>query len=238
MNRRILALLLCCPSLLVPAAAPARAAPGDGPDGGRPPAARIRPVPGAVEHGWRPPPARWAAGHRGVDLAARPGDPVRAVAPGRVSFAGTVAGRGVVSVELAGTGAPPLRTTYEPVGARVREGDRVAAGDVVGVLEADGFHCPAGCLHWGLRRGEVYLDPLSLLGPGRSRLLPVLGVPLPRGPGSGSGPEDTARSAPVAATGRPPAQEAAAGAVALALAAAAVWAHRRHVRSRAGRATG
>jgi hypothetical protein len=34
--------------------------------------------------------------------------------------------------------------------------------------------CPvAACLHWGLRRGEVYLDPLSLLAPPEVRLLPM-----------------------------------------------------------------
>jgi hypothetical protein len=33
--------------------------------------------------------------------------------------------------------------------------------------------CPAAaCLHWGLRRGEVYLDPMLLLG-FRVRLLPL-----------------------------------------------------------------
>jgi murein DD-endopeptidase MepM/ murein hydrolase activator NlpD len=116
-----------------------------------------------------------------VDLAAAPGAPVRAVAAGRISFAGRVAGRGVVSVELSGTGDPPLRTTYAPVHASMRRGDTVAPGDVVGVLEAGPAHCAADCLHWGLRRAGTYLDPLSLLPPwllhrGPSRLLPVHGA--------------------------------------------------------------
>ncbi|WP_230091831.1 murein hydrolase activator EnvC family protein [Streptomyces olivaceus] len=138
----------------------------------------------AVLRGWDPPATPYGPGHRGVDLAAADGAPVRAVAAGRVSFAGRVAGRGVVSVELAGTGEPPLRTTYEPVRAAVHKGDRVAAGQVLGTAEAAGSHCTA-CLHWGLLRGDTYLDPLTLLPPwllnsGPSRLLPVLGVPLPR----------------------------------------------------------
>ncbi|MET8100611.1 M23 family metallopeptidase [Streptomyces sp. NPDC005236] len=132
-----------------------------------------------VLRGWEPPATAYSRGHRGVDLAALPGAPVRAVAPGRVSFAGRVAGRGVVSVELSDTGAPPLRTTYGPVRASVHKGDDVLAGAVLGTLEAAGAHCgPTSCLHWGLLRGTVYLNPLSLLPPwllnsGPSRLLPL-----------------------------------------------------------------
>ncbi|MEH6376095.1 M23 family metallopeptidase, partial [Streptomyces sp. KLMMK] len=132
---------------------------------------------------WRPPPVPWAAGHRGVDLVARAGQPVRAAAPGTVSFAGTVAGRGVVSVQHPGTGEPPLRTTYEPVQAMVEEGDQVAAGQVIGTLQAGPFHCSGGCLHWGLLRGRVYLDPLSLLPPWMLRRPPSRLLPLSGGPG-------------------------------------------------------
>ncbi|WP_241565598.1 M23 family metallopeptidase [Streptomyces sp. ZL-24] len=133
----------------------------------------------AVVRGWEPPAGPYGPGHRGVDLAARPGDTVVAAATGRVSFAGRVAGRGVLVVELAGSGAPPLRTTYEPVRALVAKGNEVVAGRPVGLLEAGPFHCAEGCLHWGLRRGEAYLNPLSLLRRGPSRLLPVSGVPEP-----------------------------------------------------------
>ncbi|GAA2279559.1 hypothetical protein GCM10010145_46290 [Streptomyces ruber] len=173
-------------------APPGRARPGSG--GAVPVLGRIWPVgPGGsrprVVRGWEPPATPYGRGHRGVDLAAAPGAPVRAVAPGRVSFAGRVAGRGVVSVELTGTGEPPLRTTYGPVRAAVAKGDEVAAGDILGALEADAStpgrpHCPSSCLHWGLLRADAYLDPLSLLPPsllrgGPSRLLPVAGVPEP-----------------------------------------------------------
>ncbi|MET9789100.1 murein hydrolase activator EnvC family protein [Streptomyces canus] len=134
-----------------------------------------------VLRGWEPPATVYGRGHRGVDLAAPPRSPVRAVAAGRVSFAGRVAGRDVISVELTGT---DLRTTYEPVTASVEKGAEVTAGEVVGTVEPTGSHCTTACVHWGLRRGEAYLDPLSLLPPwllrrGPSRLLPVLGVPLP-----------------------------------------------------------
>ncbi|WP_406092020.1 peptidoglycan DD-metalloendopeptidase family protein [Streptomyces sp. NBC_01013] len=140
-----------------------------------------------VLRGWEPPATEYGRGHRGVDLGAAPGARVLAAAAGRVSFAGGVAGRGVVVIELAGTGDPPLRTTYEPVRPLVGKGDQVTAGQVVAVMSAGPSHCAPGCLHWGLRRGDAYLDPLSLLPPsllrhGPSRLLPVSGVPLPDPP--------------------------------------------------------
>ncbi|WP_285739776.1 M23 family metallopeptidase [Kitasatospora phosalacinea] len=120
-----------------------------------------------------PPPTRWAAGHRGVDLAAAPGTVVRAAAPGVVTFAGEVAGRPVVVVTHTGSGVPPLRTTYLPVTASAAVGAGVAAGDPIGVVATGSGHCPVDCLHWGLLRGDHYLDPLGLLGSGRARLLPL-----------------------------------------------------------------
>ncbi|WP_445528549.1 murein hydrolase activator EnvC family protein [Streptomyces cyslabdanicus] len=165
--------------------------PGPGPGSGEgdppvPAVGRVWPVGVRPEvlRGWNPPATVYGPGHRGVDLGASPGAPVRAVAAGRVFFAGPVADRGVVSVELAGTGEPPLRTTYEPVRASVKQGDEVAAGAVVGTVEATGRHCEGPCVHWGLLRGRTYLNPLLLLPPwllnGPTRLLPVLGVPQPR----------------------------------------------------------
>ncbi|MCQ4043617.1 peptidoglycan DD-metalloendopeptidase family protein, partial [Streptantibioticus rubrisoli] len=157
-----------------------RAWPVTGPGGREPP---------TVVRGFEPPPHRWSPGHRGVDLAATAGTPVATAAPGHITFAGTVAGQGVVTVELTDTGTPPLRTTYEPVRATLPTGTQVAAGQTVGMLQAGPFHCPAGCLHWGLLRGDAYLDPLSLIPAslrrhGPSRLLPVVGVEAGGDPGA------------------------------------------------------
>jgi murein DD-endopeptidase MepM/ murein hydrolase activator NlpD len=108
-------------------------------------------------------------GHRGVDLAAAPGAPVLAAGDGVVTFAGMVAGRPVVSVDHPGG----LRTTYEPVDPSVAAGQAVARGSPLGTLPAGHAGCPAAaCLHWGVRRGETYLDPLTLVRPARVRLLP------------------------------------------------------------------
>jgi len=117
-----------------------------------------------------PPPEPWLPGHRGVDLAASPGALVRAAGAGTVHFAGQIAGRGVVSV----THPNGLRTTYEPLEPNVSTGQTIAAGAQIGALASGHPGCPAAaCLHWGLRRGDEYLDPLALLGLGRVRLLPL-----------------------------------------------------------------
>jgi murein DD-endopeptidase MepM/ murein hydrolase activator NlpD len=119
-----------------------------------------------------PPPRPWLAGHRGVDLGSTAGAEVRAAGAGTVVFVGEVAGRGVVSIAHPGG----LRTTYEPVTAIVAIGDQVAGGDPIGRLDAGHPGCPVtACLHWGLRRAGVYLDPLAVLGLGRVRLLPLDG---------------------------------------------------------------
>lgn len=179
-----------------------------------------------VLRGWDPPPSPWAAGHRGVDLGSSAGAAVRAAAPGRVAYAGTVAGRGVLTIEVSRSGRPPLRTTYEPVDPTVRKGQHVTAGQKVAVLQRGPFHCRAPCLHWGLRRGKTYLNPLSLLPRsmllgGPSRLLPIFGIPVPvddsAAPGSPKSPEPAAHS-------RPSTPTAAAVLGTLALAAAALWA--------------
>lgn len=168
MRRRVLAPLLLLVAPLLSAAGPAVAAPAPAAD--VPPALWARPVDGGVTRPFDPPPDRYGAGHRGVDLAGAPGSAVLAAGTGVVVFAGMVAGRPVVSVDHAGG----LRTTYEPVDAGVGAGQAVARGTVLGTLVAGHAGCPvAACLHWGLRRGETYLDPLGLLRPPEVRLLPL-----------------------------------------------------------------
>jgi murein DD-endopeptidase MepM/ murein hydrolase activator NlpD len=116
------------------------------------------------------PRSRYGAGHRGVDLAAHPGQPVLAVDAGTVTHVGVIAGRGTVSV-LHTSG---LRSTYEPVTATVHRGDVLARGDPVGTVADVAGHCPPQtCLHLGAVRGHTYVDPLQLLGTRRVRLLPL-----------------------------------------------------------------
>lgn len=150
----LMALVLTCASLLPP---PAASGPWQWP---------LRPAP-AVVRGFHPPATPWGPGHRGVDLRADPGQPVRTAAAGRVTFAGRIAGHGVVAVTHG-----RLRTTYLPVVPSVRAGRHLRAGAVIGTLQDLPGHCgPVHCLHWGLRDDLRYLDPLSLLR-FRVRLLP------------------------------------------------------------------
>ncbi|MFC8796883.1 M23 family metallopeptidase [Promicromonospora sp. NPDC057138] len=154
---------------------------------GVPPAATgyVPPVPGVdppsgVERLFDPPEEEWGPGHRGVDLLAPEGSRVLSPGPGVVTFAGQVAERGVVVV----THPDGLRTSLEPVAASVPVGTAVTAGAQIGIVEgghtsggeggadegagegdsATPNHCaPRSCVHWGVRRGERYVDPLSLL---------------------------------------------------------------------------
>jgi murein DD-endopeptidase MepM/ murein hydrolase activator NlpD len=139
-----------------------------------------------VVRAFRAPTVRYGPGHRGVDLATTPAAPVLAAGTGTVIFAGTVAGRGVVSVEHSpGDPRGGLRTTYEPVSPTVTAGQQVRVGEQIGTVQAGHAGCTvAVCLHWGAYRGpghdeRSYLDPLRLLAWPRVRLLPV--EPAPEG---------------------------------------------------------
>ncbi len=194
-----------------------------------PPTAWRWPLAGSPEvvRAFDPPATRYGRGHRGVDLAGVPGAVVLAAGAGTVGYAGMLAGRGVISVRH----ADGLRTTYEPVVATVRPGERVTAGAPLGRLAAGHPGCPrAACLHWGLLRGDTYLDPLSLLGRGPIRLLPRADAPAQ--PATGDAVASLGRPvgtvAPYAGAGVPPVPSAAtAAAVGLAVAGVVLLARRR-----------
>jgi murein DD-endopeptidase MepM/ murein hydrolase activator NlpD len=133
--------------------------------------AYVAPVAGVrVVRPFEAPTTPFGPGHRGVDLATRPGEAVHAAGTGVVSFAGSVAGRGVVVVKH----PDGVSTEYEPVAPVVARGRRVHIGAVIGHLQGRHGSCtPGGCLHWGARRSGEYFDPLLLLRPlGPVRLLP------------------------------------------------------------------
>lgn len=108
---------------------------------------------------WEAPADDYAAGHRGIDVPAQLGTTVAAVDDGTVTFAGQVAGRGVVTIDH-GDG---LRSTVDSVVPTVSTGDTVAQGDAVGTVSVG--HCPAAdpCLHLGARLDDRYVDPTPYL---------------------------------------------------------------------------
>lgn len=119
-----------------------------------------------------PPPRPWLSGHRGVDLAAS-SDPAAVMAPaaGIVSFAGVVVDRPVITIDHGGG----LRSSFEPVDSTLAVGSVVAAGQVIGTALPG--HCPASCIHWGVRRGEDYINPLQFVVDLRPSVLLPLGGP-------------------------------------------------------------
>jgi murein DD-endopeptidase MepM/ murein hydrolase activator NlpD len=133
----------------------------------------LRPRP-AVVRGFDAPSPNWNPGHRGVDLAGAPGQPVYAAGTATVVFAGVLAGRPVVSLAHPGG----LHTSYEPVRAVVRVGQLVTDETVIGELVAGHVGCrAAACLHWGAMWGPAsgadYVDPLGLLKSTAIRLKPL-----------------------------------------------------------------
>lgn len=98
--------------------------------------------------------------HTGVDFAAAQGTPVRATAPGRVSFVGWRGGYGRV-VEIAH--GPEIMTRYAHLSAvpdGLAEGQRVAAGDMIGRVGATGTATGPN-LHYEVRVDGRPTDPLS-----------------------------------------------------------------------------
>jgi murein DD-endopeptidase MepM/ murein hydrolase activator NlpD len=117
-------------------------------------------------------------GHRGIDVAAPMGTPVRAASGGVVAFAGSVAGSLFVSIDH----PDGVRTTYGYLSSiGVSRGDVVSRGQVIA---ASGVGHPGKTpphLHLGARLEGRYIDPLPLLVP--ITVVPLIRLaPLPAAP--------------------------------------------------------
>lgn len=126
--------------------------------------------------------------HRGIDLESLPGEPVRAVADGRVVFAGVdlpgrqshrqlardeydsvprrSLGRGgrYVCILHPRAGGEPLRSCYMHLETvDVEHGDAVRRGDRVGTVGRTGMESSAAHLHFELHAPDALLDPAEIL---------------------------------------------------------------------------
>ncbi|HET9596498.1 MAG TPA: M23 family metallopeptidase [Anaeromyxobacteraceae bacterium] len=105
--------------------------------------------------------------HYGLDLAGAVGAPVASAQDGRVVLARDCWASGQSVVVWHGAG---LFTTYFHLSRTlVREGDVVRRGQRLGLVGATG-RASGPHLHWGVRVGDLYVDPRS-----------VLRLPLPEG---------------------------------------------------------
>ena len=179
-KRFVLTILLL--AALAAGGPPARAA--------SPPADWLTPVPGfQIVKAFDKPEQNWNAGHRGIDVLALPGEPVRAPAKGSVRFAGDVAGKRVISLDIG-----EFTVSYEAVDALVKKGDEVFPGTHIGTV-SDPSHCPQGCIHvgvWPRNSAKDYQNPAQFFSAEASVLLPEAQAPeslppAPSGDDSSSG---------------------------------------------------
>jgi murein DD-endopeptidase MepM/ murein hydrolase activator NlpD len=115
-----------------------------------------KPVEGPLSAGFAP--TGRFSGHWGVDWAVPEDTEIRSAGSGTVTFAGSVAGNQAVTVDHGGG----LRTSYSYLaGLSVERGDQVAGSTILGT---SGAAHGSAALHFSVRIGDTYLDPLAVVG--------------------------------------------------------------------------
>lgn len=146
----------------------------------------VTPVPAMeIVEAFDPPDKPWLKGHRGIDVLAVAGEPLRAPTLGSIRFRGSVAGMPTVSI-LTDSGHI---VSFQPASTKLSRGDRFSAGEEIGVVEA-GARCDEPCLHigaWLAAGTKVYIDPAKLFGQEFSTLLPMARKPAEEPNGGGGG---------------------------------------------------
>jgi len=98
--------------------------------------------------------------HYGTDLAGKVGDPVAAANDGRVVLVRDCWASGLTIILWHGAGV--YSTYFHLSRARVREGERVRRGQRLGLVGRSG-RVTGPHLHWGVKVGDLYVDPESVL---------------------------------------------------------------------------
>jgi len=121
----------------------------------------VWPVVGPIVRGFDPPTSPFGSGHRGIDIAATPSTVLVAPEAGQVTFAGPVGGELFVTIDH-GDG---VRSTMSWLSAiLVRRNDLVERGQSVAVSGHGHTALDTPHVHFGVRLGETYVDPLDYLG--------------------------------------------------------------------------
>lgn len=161
----LLAAVMAIPSVIGGVALPAEAlATADGNYMHDADAAWVRPVPGRVTSvfGPRPiicnPAGCSSSIHEGIDFGSPCGTPIKAVSPGRVTFAGDGGGFGQRVIVDHGAGVASVYGHAQLGSIKVTVGQQVRAGTIVANVGATGV--ATGChLDLKIRVGGVFIDP-------------------------------------------------------------------------------
>lgn len=99
--------------------------------------------------------------HLGVDFAAPMGTPVRAIASGRVEYAGWKGGSGRYIKIDHGSGIESSYSHLQAIRSDIRLGTRVQVGQLIGRVGASGL-ATGPHLHFALYRDGVYVNPMTV----------------------------------------------------------------------------
>jgi murein DD-endopeptidase MepM/ murein hydrolase activator NlpD len=99
--------------------------------------------------------------HLGVDFAAPMGTPVRAIASGRVEYAGWQGGSGRHIKIDHGSGIESCYSHLQAIAGNVRVGSHVQVGQMIGRVGASGL-ATGPHLHFALWRNGVYVNPMTV----------------------------------------------------------------------------
>lgn len=98
--------------------------------------------------------------HEGIDISAPSGTPIKAVAYGKVSYAGWMTGYGNVIIIYHGSDVSTLYAHLSTI--KVKNGQVVKQGDIIGNVGSTGWSTGPH-LHFGIYVGEQAVNPLSYL---------------------------------------------------------------------------
>lgn len=98
--------------------------------------------------------------HKGLDIAAKTGTPIKAAADGKIKYADTMSGYGNLIIIDHGNGI----TTYYGHCSKLykKEGQTVKAGDVIAAVGNTG-NSTGSHLHFEIRKNGVYVNPAKYL---------------------------------------------------------------------------